>query len=1167
MSLNGVSQTYFPFKTANQYGIIDTLGKVIIEPSYRFIEIINNNRFWAYKNNGWEYVNNKGENILNSYFTSYHRINDSFSIIQNKYQHGALDTKKDAIVLNPQYEALSFLNNIFIGKEKDSIFYHAKDGSLILGTDKEHRLESLTKRDGLYLLDGKKKAILLPTTDTINWCDIIKLYPTFYTGQTNDSLYIYNNKSHLISKNTITNIKLINTHINDYHIINTTNEVFIINEKEEVFRPKKAVKISPYSQSLVITTNKDNKKGLYSLETKNQAIKNLYEQVYKCGQFIVAKKEGKISFYKKDFKIIATLTANNANVLSGSLIKYSTNRKTGVYNLKSKQIQIKPIYDIIKIDRHDNYRVTTNNLEGIIDRNGKVIGPPVYKAIETLNNQYKCYTNDDKLIIYYLNTFGQVTDTATYNNLMTGTIKIRQKRRFINLKDDNIRGGNNLNGNVNQFISKYNSNTKHDLAITKGWFKNQPDTINNVHNVKWGLYDTSGAVKRKATSIKDVFILDSSLAIIYPRRIKKYGTFPGTIREIITPKIYDYKKYRYRSLKAQTVNKIDLVRGRSVFMGYNYKNFHLYSRDRFRVLDTFSYVSNTFNNQYRYTIKGGKKETCDIKDPYALSTVRDYHKMIFEFDSIPTTNFDVEPLKVTTRPRWKYKGDYLKVNRGKWGVYDSAWNEIVPNIYDKLHPYTANTFIAELNNKEGIITTDSVIFPIVYQNVERLRSKKDSLFKFTTAKSTFNLINEHGILANKLPSIIDYKDLTHHFIGIRSHRGWGLYNYKDHKEITSPQFSKIKHLKHQYFIVKNRKLLGIIDTNGYEIIKPQKYKEIKPLNTSLFKVKNGRFYGVINTNNDTVLPFRYKSILIKGNYIAAYTRARTEIYNIDLVKIYDKKVGFKSLSNDGILSIIKKGKIRLINLSKQKKLKGKFNKVKAINQLFAVVEKKGEILKYSLSSQKIYDTIKGVKDLSYLSDDLFLIKRVDSKKWMITDTNFTPIITDEFRKFKLLDNRFMVYTYKGKKEIFDIKRRQSIQSINKISVLSFKDGLFICKDRHRKNFYIDTNGNQYFYQSFDKTNQFINEKALVKKGLSHAILDKEGGLINKLNQYNKITPVASNLYKAHYSRLHGIVDSKGDIIIPAEYQKITYLQNNWIQLIKDNTITYYNLSNKQWIVK
>jgi len=184
-------------------------------------------------------------------------------------------------------------------------------------------------------------------------------------------------------------------------------------------------------------------------------------------------------------------------------------------------------------------------------------------------------------------------------------------------------------------------------------------------------------------------------------------------------------------------------------------------------------------------------------------------------------------------------GLYLTLEKGKWGLIDTAGVEIIPPQYTFLQRYFHHRLIACKNNKWGIINIkNETLVDFTFNHIEH----------FSNPRNTQRWLN-----------VPYYKAMSDGKYGVIDSTG---------KEILPFLYQDIKCFPKgstHYFAIRTKDGWGMIDLQSNEII-PCKFASINYLNSqcdSLFKVVNANtenLYGFINKDYEIILPAEYHRI-------------------------------------------------------------------------------------------------------------------------------------------------------------------------------------------------------------------------------------------------------------------------------------------------------------------
>ncbi|MGB0850636.1 MAG: WG repeat-containing protein, partial [Bacteroidia bacterium] len=339
----------------------------------------------------------------------------------------------------------------------------------------------------------------------------------------------------------------------------------------------------------------------------------------------------------------------------------------------------------------------------------------------------------------------------------------------------------------------------------------------------------------------------------------------------------------------------------------------------------------TSKTEYTYIYTDGTKYITLTKDEKkGLIDYQGQQILPFKFDNISIQGWET----------------YFQVEIGKkFGWYSNKGKEIIPVIYDDLddfgsfQPKFEGLFHAKIGEKEGIIDTNGVVVPVVYDNVYSIYSGSHFVVEQDSLKGLYNV-------DGKLVAPIKYD-----FIKRNKYKGSislilkkdGLYGlFIDDNNRIEPQFKSLRllpdgdgHLmvpSSGKFLFKRtesvKSKFGLINQINGEIILPTKYDEIVCQVSSkdgyLFVVAKGDKYGVVNHKNVVILPFIYEHIDFKmANIYASHGYGLTAVvqkngkYGLVNMKKFELIIPqydhLEKVQQDGLFKAKKNGTYSLIN--------------------------------------------------------------------------------------------------------------------------------------------------------------------------------------------------------------------------------------------------------------
>lgn len=430
------SLSYFSFYKDNKWGVIDSNGDIVIDPSYREMIVVPDNKAGVFictydvNYETGEYntkvLNEKNEEILKNY--------DKVEAVQNKNESSSLWYEKDVLKVK-QGNLYGLID--FSGKEILPIQYDE-----ITAMEGIENCYKIKKDEKIGIADGDGKIVLSP-----EYTDVRIL------GKDNKSGYIVKNDNKYgildYSKNIILDIKydeITKVYGNDCYVVVENGIKKLVKKGNVDVLTSGFTDITQVlsSQENAVIFNKDGKYGIMDL-TGNVIMAVQYDDLKetKTGIFI-AKKDGKygivnasneeklpfiyenITYQEKADLYIAENSEGNANILNNNL----ENKLSGIL------VDFNSEKGYIKLRQEDNYKYYNFKFEekseadfypnktlylskkdgkyGFVDKNGKVIVDYNYDdATEQNDYGFAGIKKDGKW--GSINSSGKVIQEPTYN--------------------------------------------------------------------------------------------------------------------------------------------------------------------------------------------------------------------------------------------------------------------------------------------------------------------------------------------------------------------------------------------------------------------------------------------------------------------------------------------------------------------------------------------------------------------------------------------------------------------------------------------------------------------------------------------------------------------------------------------------------------------------------
>lgn len=409
---------------------------------------------------------------------------------------------------------------------------------------------------------------------------------------------------------------------------------------------------------------------------------------------------------------------------------------------------------------------------------------------------------------------------------------------------------------------------------------------------------------------------------------------------------------------------------------------------------------------------------------------------------------------------------------------------------------------------------------------------------------------------NKKKYFIAAKPKSIFYNGDLSNSVYGIID-KDGNTIVKFQYDYISDISNEIFEVKKNNLYGFIDINGNEII-PIKYKRVKSPSENLVAVsKDGKTWGYSDMNGKIVIPFEYTKA---GNFTNGYAVVEKD-NNSGLIDktgkiIIDTEYNNILIAPNGLFEVIKDHKVGFINKQGKTVIPIKYKSVNA-NRMY---------------------------------EEGLIAALGENSKWGFLDENgkaVIPFIYSDAHNF----NNGMAYVVKDGKSLYidktgkeilpgninSPKRAELLAKLKNYDSYLYQKGFYYVKKDGYKGV-LDESGNVVIPAKYYNIYNYSNGVFQVKnEDDRYLFFNKEGKLITKTaydyaslagDSYIQVSQMrkkpTSNPYTI-YDLDEGLINNKGEVIVPLIYDRFEFYKNGYFIVTKDNKIKLLNVSGKTLI--
>lgn len=332
----------------------------------------------------------------------------------------------------------------------------------------------------------------------------------------------------------------------------------------------------------------------------------------------------------------------------------------------------------------------------------------------------------------------------------------------------------------------------------------------------------------------------------------------------------------------------------------------------------------------------------------------------------------------------------------------------------------------------------------------------------------------------------------------------------DHKFTFNKILNKNLGLERRTFNESVFRSTGIYNTKEQKFLVPPIYQSLQPMKTTLdylIAVRLGK-YGIINLKNDTIFPFQFNQISgFSENYIIVTDdNYRQNLYDYNFKPVLNDYFEFSELSNFSNFFVAKKNK----------------KNVELIDAKTLAIIEKGESIEAT------------------------------------TLSNFSPgILEIYYRRKKFRDSNITLLKVKKEKEtvLYSLSDSDGLKLIDRFDQVSFEDsninkiinGFESAKHperefRESKHYLIATKNKKYGIYSIEDRKYYVNPK--------FKSIDINGNGLKNGKKSNIVFPfpvvpfnygskgIRYNVLQFENRNKFGVLNYKGEIILPAEFQEI-----------------------------
>ncbi len=398
------AQPYFPVKISKKWGLIDSEGKLVLEPVYDAIGEFKRFGYATMQRNGSVgLLNSRGQEIIPSRYEDL-KVLDSLLIAVMDSGGWQVINLRGEVILPKGYERVNVLNNKYIAFRKRDKWGVVDDRGRLIGEPQydDIRLEKknvflVRKGDKLGLLAANGKEMLPSIADEVSFF--------------NDSLVFYKSG-------------------NSWGAVDEVGDNIVV-PKYEAYS-----KISDTFIKLIA----NNRVYVYSLACRGVITQGDYDDYYDFSRkYLIVKKNRQLGLIDWCGSVILQPQYNEIQAHEGDLFRVNFKGRWGIIEPNDKLVMGFE-YDYIAPLRGTIAVVKKGNQFGLVNYKGDEVVSPQYVRIEIENNRAKAYTRkseatgEESLTVLDFDEEGQLIGHSSFERhfvlrISSGDSAGRNKRR------------------------------------------------------------------------------------------------------------------------------------------------------------------------------------------------------------------------------------------------------------------------------------------------------------------------------------------------------------------------------------------------------------------------------------------------------------------------------------------------------------------------------------------------------------------------------------------------------------------------------------------------------------------------------------------------------------------------------------------------------------------
>jgi WG containing repeat len=1065
------------------------------------------------KNGKWSLVDSNGRLIKETSCSYIHQFDESgFTFFCENGGYGIMNSKGET-VLKPVYADVQQkgFGHYQLYDNNGWIPYEPK-GFRLIGNDTVQSFETLSSTWALVSITDKWYLEHLQTGN--HW-------------QINDSVATY---------------KLLHDHL--WLETDDTTTLLINGKGQLVFSGK--LKLRSQNELHDVTYNRAH----YLFDSRgNWPMKDIEQVIFEeSALFVKTKNEGFYCAY--DGSVILKGNYENITEFNAQYFQVRRNGLVALIDRKTQQQALPFIYENIYPRLEGGFIVSLDGNTGWIDEKFKTIIPCKYQRF-TVQDQLAHVYELNYAGLFSLKTKKEILP-AVYNTITQSGHRFKAIRSelitIIELNDQHtiVKTAKIDNAITVQTIPKRQAPSRPPKFIDPrlfalGWFLDSnlvtPANEPAYYSVKWGLKNTA-----------DSIVIPASIA-----ELKYLPMAPFTLQYNGTT---EYKNKTNGVDKIPSFKAVYLPTGKILnkytFISYDSTDFRRRNFMRVSTTAGFSILrADASLTPLAYVEKGRNRNLlyCESK------TVEVTEKESDEMTEMTNLDFNTNYLNL---PHPTYIANGSKKIKGF--IYpEGEWNYLKPDgtplfkdSFSFAHPFLGNQALVKVGKKWGVVNTDSLIIPAVYAAIERKIVDLDTFFVAQQTQGGSRLLDTSSMVLG------NYTVAFSRGNALIVETGTQKQLFDANLKPLSEPYSTMKFLKNGLILAKTKKEYTLLNGEGTILYAGPEPPEDVLLSSFLVFKTGGSFQ--VKDLSDKIIADRCSMAEAKGNYLLIRRNGATDIFDLRGNLLTDNVTGailVDTLANG--LAIVEKNKITVYEGAQRRmKLKG-FVPTHFISAKFLCNTKDSCIL-YSYFGKK--ESVFPPVDEVIVLEDASIFLKTSGKVNLLFDREWKPVLPEE-TKFRQLKNigaaTYAYHTAEGKMVLYNAETDEADSTYRSVTGYFEQERLLVTKGI--RFCYIDQHFKPVTSRTFRAAIPFAGDHAAVADQRGWTLIDHNCNSLTYPN-YGEIKTLNAQLFKTQKLPLYGLYNTQGKLLIPVEYEQITFLPNDIILCVKEGAFYYFRKNGK-----